>query len=218
MKSCLICDDHALVREALAGTVRLGWPGAASTEVGDFPSAWAAAAAGHDLILADLMMPGASPLAGIDGILKAAPATPVLVITGTEDDSLLLALLDRGVAGFAPKSASGSIIEAAMRLILAGGRYLPPRVADIAGARIASGSVAPMLDAAAGVVERLTDRQMDVLRLMAEGRSNKDIARLLDIAPSTIKSHMSQILVTLGTTNRTEAAMKARRLKLLPAP
>ena len=217
MKSCLICDDHALVREALAGTVRLGWPGAKTTDVGDFPSGWAAAAAGHDLILADLMMPGADPIAGIDGLLQAAPGTPVLVITGTEDDTLLLALLDHGVAGFAPKSASGAIIEAAMRLILAGGRYLPPRVADIASARLSGGGVMPA-PATENLPDRLTDRQLEVLRLMAQGRTNKDIARLLAIAPSTIKSHISQILVTLGTTNRTEAAMKARLLKLVSAP
>ena len=215
MKTCLVCDDHALVREALAGTVRLGWPGATVIEVGDFPSAWAAAADGPDLILADLMMPGAGPLAGIDGIISAAPASPVLVVTGTEDDALLLDLLDRGVAGFAPKTASGSIVEAAMRLILAGGRYLPTRLADIAGARIASGHISPLRDEAAMLADRLTERQKDVLRLIAEGRSNKDIARTLMLAPSTVKSHMTQILVTLGTANRTEAAMKARTLNLI---
>lgn len=214
MNTCLICDDHALVREALAGTVRLGWPGVEVTEVGDFPAAWAAASERPDLILADLMMPGARPLAGIDGIIAAAPATPLLVITGTEDDSLMLGLLDRGVAGFAPKTASGSIIEAAIRLILAGGRYLPVRLADIVASRIDCGAVDPARDDAAMQGDRLTDRQRDVLRLLGEGRSTKDIARALDLAPSTVKTHITQILMTLGTSNRTEAAMKARALNL----
>lgn len=67
MKSCLICDDHVLVREALAGTVRLGWPDVAITEAGDFPAAWAAAALRSDVAIVDLMMPGAGPVSGSGG-------------------------------------------------------------------------------------------------------------------------------------------------------
>ena len=215
MKSCLVCDDHSLVREALAGTVRIGWPGVAVDLAADFPEAWAKAAAAPDLIICDLVMPGAAPLAGIDAMIRAAPATPLLIVTGTEDDTLLLDLLDRGVAGFAPKSASGSIIEAAIRLILAGGRYLPARLADIATARVDSGSVPVIRDDAARLSERLTGRQIDVLRLMIKGHSNKEIARALDLAPSTIKSHLSQILTCLGAANRTDAAIKARLLDLV---
>jgi DNA-binding NarL/FixJ family response regulator len=215
MKTCLICDDHALMREALSGAVRMAWPQARITEVGDFPGAWAEAARGHDLCIADLMMPGAAPLAGIDGIIRAAPAMPVLIVTGTQDDALLLDLLDRGVAGFAPKSASGAIIEAALRLIAVGGRYLPPRLADIAASRIDTGHTPPQRDAGALVSERLTDRQMDVLRLVAEGRSNKEIARTLDLAPSTVKTHLANVLACLNATNRTDASVKARMLNLL---
>lgn len=215
MTSFLICDDHALVREALAGTVQMGWPGATVDLAGDFPSGWAKAAQSHDLIVCDLIMPGSAPLAGIDGMIRAAPDTPLLVVTGTEDDALLLDLLDRGVAGFAPKTASGSIIEAAMRLILAGGRYLPPRLAEIASARIDDGSVTAVRDDAARLAERLTDRQMEVLRLIAKGQSNKEIARALDLAPSTVKTHVAQVLACLGATNRTDAAIKARLLDLV---
>lgn len=212
MKSCLICDDHALVRDALAGMVRMGWPGTTILLADDFPGAWSLAEQAPDFILCDLVMPGAAPLAGIDGLLRVAPDTPLLVITGTEDDALLLDLLDRGVAGFAPKSASGQIIEAAIRLILAGGRYLPTRLADIAASRIATGTIAPVRDDAARLSERLTARQLDVLRLMVKGRPNKEIARALGMAPSTVKGHLSQILACLGADNRTDAAIKARLL------
>lgn len=216
MKSCLICDDHALVREALAGTVGMGWPEAVVDVAGDFPAAWAMAEAKHyDLIICDLIMPGSGPLAGIDGVVRAAPGTSLLVVTGTEDDALLLDLLDRGVAGFAPKSASGSIIEAAIRLILVGGRYLPPRLAEIASARIDDGSVPAIRDDVARLAERLTERQMDVLRLMAKGHSNKEIARQLQLAPSTVKTHLSQLLTHLGASNRTDASIKARMLDLV---
>lgn len=215
MKSCLVCDDHTLVREAIAGMVRMGWPGATVTMAGDFPIAWKLAATLPDLIICDLVMPGAAPLSGIDGVRRAAPETPLLVVTGTEDDALLLDLLDSGVAGFAPKSASTAIIEAAIRLILAGGRYLPSRLADLAKTRLDSGEKLAIRDDAARLSERLTGRQLDVLRLMSKGHSNKEIARMLDLAPSTVKSHLSQILASLSASNRTDAAIKARLLDLV---
>jgi DNA-binding NarL/FixJ family response regulator len=133
MKTCLICDDHAMMREALAGAVALGWPDAAVTEASDYPSAWRAAeSAAPDLIISDLIMPGSTPVEGVRRLAEAAPGAPILVVTGNEDDALLLALLKLGVAGFAPKTSKSAVIEAAIRLVLAGGRYLPPRLLDLA--------------------------------------------------------------------------------------
>jgi DNA-binding NarL/FixJ family response regulator len=212
MKACLICDDHALVREALTGTVRLGWPGAMVTTANDFPSAWAAAV-DHDCCIADLMMPGADPLNGIAGLRSAAPDMAILVVTGTEDDGLLLDLLDLGIAGFAPKSASGAIIEAALRLIDVGGRYLPPRLLDIAASRYTRPVVAVVSrPPAAGP---LSERQLMVLRLAADGRSNKEIAISLGLSSATIKSHLATIQAVLGARNRTDAAGRARALDLI---
>lgn len=214
MKTCLICDDHALVREALGGSIALGWPEAKIDLACDFIQAWEKARLEPELIICDLIMPGAAPLAGIDGILEAAPNALVLVVTGTEDDALLLDLLDKGVAGFTPKSASTALIEAAIRLILAGGRYLPPRLADIASARIEDGSVRPVRDDAAQIAERLSLRQMDVLKLVATGKSNKEIARVLNLAPSTVKTHLGYVMAALNASNRTDASIKARMLNL----
>ena len=214
MKACLICDDHALVREALSGSVRLGWPNARVTSVGDFPAAWAAAP-GHDCCIADLMMPGADPLAGIARLKRAAPEMAILVVTGTEDDRLLLDLLDLGIAGFAPKTASGAIIEAALRLVDAGGRYLPQRLADIAASRFAKQELVVQAARPASTAGVLSDRQLTVLRLAAGGRSNKEIAISLGLSPATIKTHLAMIQVFLGARNRTDAAARARALNLL---
>ena len=218
MKACLICDDHVLVREALSGTVRLGWPDAAVTAVGDFPAAWKAAP-GHDGCIADLIMPGADPVAGIAGLRRAAPDMAILVVTGTEDDGLLLELLDLGIAGFAPKTASGAIIDAALRLIAAGGRYLPARLIDIAASRFpkdSGPSLAPPPPALPATHDApLSDRQLAVLRLAANGRSNKEIALALGLSPATIKSHLATIQAVLGARNRTDAAGRARALHLL---
>jgi DNA-binding NarL/FixJ family response regulator len=201
----LICDDHAMLREALAGAVALGWPEAVITQCGDFPAAWAAAAAAPDLILCDLVMPGAAPIDGVRRLREIAPLAPILVVTGTEEDGLLVALFELGVAGFAPKTSKSALIDAAIRVVLAGGRYLPPRFLAITAPR---GVAAPP-------ASRLTTRQVDVLKLIAGGQSNKEIARDLDLSPATIKAHTAAALAALGAGNRAEAVFKAREAGLI---
>jgi len=212
MQTCLICDDHAMMREALAGAVAIGWPDAAVIQAADFPAAWTAAASARpDLILSDLVMPGAAPVEGVRRLREAAPGAPILVITGNEEDATLLALFDLGIAGFAPKTSKSAIIEAAIRLVLAGGRYLPPRIAELAAGRRGPS------EAPGGFVTgpRLTERQTDVLKLIATGQSNKEIARDLDLSPATIKAHAAAAIAALGAVNRTEAVIKARGLGLI---
>ncbi len=210
MKTCLICDDHAMMREALEGAVAIGWPEATVVQAVDYPSAWSAAMAAPDLIISDLAMPGASPIDGIRRLREAAPETPILVVTGNEDDEVLLALFRMGIAGFAPKTSKSAIIEAAIRLVLAGGRYLPPRIVELAaGAAPATPQFAP------STLARLTERQVDVLKLIALGQSNKEIARELDLSPATIKAHTAAAIAALGANNRTEAVMRAREMGLI---
>lgn len=211
MKTCLICDDHAMMREALAGAVAIGWPQAHVTQAPDFPAAWRAAEARPDLIISDLVMPGAGPVEGVRRLREAAPATPILVVTGNEEDQVLMALFDLGIAGFAPKTSKSAIIEAAVRLVLAGGRYLPPRIAEIAAGRATPGFAR---DAVLGG-PRLTERQGDVLKLTALGQSNKEIARELDLSPATVKAHIAAAIAALGAANRTEAVVKARQMGLI---
>lgn len=215
MKNCLICDDHVLVREALAGTVAMGWPKVKITQACDFPSAWAAAERPHELCIVDLIMPGAGPVEGVARLLEAAPGMPVLVVTGTQDDAVMLKLLDIGIAGFVSKSASSSIIDAAIRLVLAGGRYLPPRLAVIAATQIHRGAVEPVRDPIAMLAARLTSRQRQVLLLVADGRTTKEIGRVLDVAPSTVKTHLEQLMRALGASNRAEAVRAAYDVGLL---
>lgn len=199
MKSILVADDHALMRTALAGMISLSWPDARVDTVADFTHA-AAAAGARDLILCDLAMPDLAPLDGIRLVMAAAPATPIIIVTGQEDDAVLLALFAMGIAGFIPKTSDGMVFEAAVRLVVAGGRYLPPRLLALIAGRGAPPVAAPTL----------TNRQRDVLRLIVQGSSNKEIARTLALSPSTIKAHVAAVLEAMGVSNRTEAAYRAR--------
>ncbi len=202
--SCLICDDHAMMRAALSGTIVLMFPAATCHLAQDFAAAVAAARTHRpDLILCDLAMPGADPFNGVAALMTAAPDTPLLVITGSEDDALLLALLRHGVSGFLHKSSSAEVVEAAIALVVAGGRYLPPRLLALTAKPI-------VLPAPAGPATRLTERQQQILAMIASGLSNKQIARELALSPATVKTHVAALIAALDAGNRTEAVYRAR--------
>lgn len=208
MQSCLICDDHPLVLSGLVAMVASRWPDAGIEVAGDFPAAWAAAGAGPDLCLIDLEMPGAAPQQGVAGVLAVMQASRIIVVTGSHDDSLMLTLIADGIAGFVPKTATPAVMLAAIELVLAGGRYLPPRLAAFCGGTVSSAARPPAETGRAG----LTPRQVEVAGLVATGLSNKDIARRLAVSPATVKSHVAQVIAILGAGNRTDAAVKARSL------
>ena len=199
MQSCLIADDHALLRSAVAGLIANRWPNTRIEESVDFPSAWKAAERlkAPALIVVDLDMPGAKPRAGIAGVQAAAPDAHVIILTGLSDDRLLRDLLASGVVGFAHKNSSPEVLLAAFELVMAGGRYLPPRVAQL-------------LQNDDPISNALSPRQREVLSLLAKGHSNKEIAIALDVSPATVKTHVAQLLNAIGATNRTDAAARAR--------
>lgn len=205
MRSALICDDHAMMREAMAGLVAISWPDTTITRAADFPAAWSAMGCQPDLCICDLAMPGASPVDGIGELRIRSPATPILIVTGNEDDTLLLELFDMGVAGYVPKTARSVLIETAIRLVLSGERYLPARILELVSSGHGSASTK------ANGTPVLSRRQIDVLRLVAAGQSNKEIARAMVLSPSTIKAHLAAAMAVLGATNRTEAVVMAKR-------
>lgn len=207
MKSSLICDDHAMMREAMAGLVGVAWPEATITRAADFPSAWAAVHNAPDICICDLVMPGASPLEGIRGLRERAPDMPILVVTGSEEDELLLALFEMGIAGFVPKTARSAVIEAAITLVMAGERFIPARVLELVGDSSGHDAHTPSPAAAT-----LSMRQIAVLKFIAEGQSNKEVARSLALSPSTVKAHIAAAMAVLGAANRTEAVMLAKQI------
>jgi DNA-binding NarL/FixJ family response regulator len=207
MQRCLICDDHPMVLDAMSLTLAQRWPELAIDKAADFPEAQALAASGPDLILADLGMPGATPLEGIAAIRRAAPNVPVIVFTGMADDDLLLKLVALPVSGFVAKTETPAVVMAAIELVLAGGRHLPVRIAELALRRSGYNPI--------GNGARITARQHQVLQLLAAGRSNKEIAIALALSPATVKTHVAQSMAAVGAANRAEAAARAINLGLI---
>ena len=204
----LICDDHPMVRRSLGATVQRLWPDAELLDAGDFPTAWAMAERSPDFALVDLGMPGASPVDGVAQLLARAPAMRCLVVTGSDENATAAELAAIGVAGLVRKTATTTVIEAAAAMVARGGRYLPPHI--LAAQQRPAAEAAPI-----PVRQLLTDRQRDVLRLMATGLSNKAIAKELSIAPETVKKHAAQIFDQLGAANRADACMRGKALGLI---
>jgi DNA-binding NarL/FixJ family response regulator len=206
MTTCLICDDHPLVRTALADMLGRILPGAEILQARDFRQGMAIMAERQpDLCLTDLGMPGAGPLAGVQMLRAASPGTPLLVVSGSEDDDALRAVLGAGVAGFLDKTADLPVAAAAVQLVLSGGQYLPPRILSL----LAMAVPAHNDDRHPAI----SLRQAEVLDLVAQGMGNKDIARELDVAPSTVKTHLEQSMRRLGAENRMQAAQVWIRMR-----
>lgn len=198
----LIADDHWLFR---AGLIHLIAELAERVSVLEANSLEEAIAqidpvATPDLMLMDLMMPGMDAEgAGIRRLRKLAPDMPLVVLSAKNQASDVRQAIEAGALGFIPKSSSPEIMLHALRLVLSGGVYLPPEVM--------SGSSTPAAPEPAAAA--LTPRQREILALLAEGRTNKEMARQLGLSAGTVKVHVSQILRALGAANRTQAAAAA---------
>ncbi len=220
----LIADDHRLVIEAVKAKLsELG------TDI-EFVLAMsvdellAGASDDVDLAMIDLNMPGAEGQAHIDEIRRRHPAVPVIVLSGYEDPAVMRSALERGVLGFIPKAYSPEVMLSAVRLVLAGGVYVPPMMlASLPPGVVAGlphvGSAAPATSgggASSQTLEHLrnvlTERQVEVLQLLSQGKPNKLIGRALGISEGTVKIHLAAIFRALNVRNRTEAVVAAQTL------
>lgn len=203
----LIADDHPMVRDALARTVRELDATAEVLQAGDFEALLQLAlddrAGPPDLALLDLNMPGMNGTTGLRRLRAQRPTLPVVVASGQDDATTIRAVLAAGAAGFIPKSERAEVLLGALRLVLAGGVYVPARSLE-----------APALASPAAALALLTPRQRDVLRALSRGQPNKLIARELGLTEGTVKIHIAAILRALQARNRTEAVVRAQALGL----
>ena len=199
-----IADDHPLMRGALASAIAGVAPDAQFIEAECLESTLAmiGEAPAPDLLLMDLHMPGCEGLSGVRAVRTRAPHVPLAVVSADDDPAAVRAMLALGVSGFIPKTEPPAVIASAVRLILAGGVYVPPRLMT-GGAPPANVNGAP----ASG----LTGRQTDVVRLLARGLSNKAIARELGVSEGTVKVHLLAVFRALDVRNRTSAVLAAQR-------
>jgi DNA-binding NarL/FixJ family response regulator len=209
----LIVDDHVLIRDAMRAVLQdaLGrgeTPELLESASGEHATAVLGRHADLDLVLLDLNLPDGDGLDMLAEIRDAHPSVSVVVLSGREDRATMLTVLRHGAQGFIPKSATRDVMVGALRLVFSGGTYVPPE------ALAASATVpTPAAPAAQSPQELgLTERQIDVLALMMQGRSNKLICRALGLAETTVKNHVTAILKAMGAANRTEAAIRATEM------
>jgi len=194
----ILADDHPIMRSALASALAtLGAPRFVEASDAQGTLAMLDAHPDLDLLLVDLRMPGADGIETVRALRVRAPQVPVVVVSADEDRAHVAQLLALGVSGYVPKSDPPAVIVSAVRLVLAGGTYVPPRL--LAG------------DAPDDLRPELTPRQVDVLRLLAQGLPNKSIANALGVSEGTVKVHLIAVFRTLNVRNRTAAVLAAQR-------
>lgn len=216
----LIADDHPVVRDGLAAVLGTQDDFVVVGEAGNGAEAVEQAARLRpDVILLDLEMPemdGVAVLQRLAALHAAAqagvePGSRVIVFTAYDTDELIVAALRAGAQGYLLKGVPREQIFQAIRAVHAGGSLLQPVVASKLLRRASGETGAPAADRAA-TREALTPREQEVLRLLAQGKTNKEIAQALIISERTVKFHVRSVFARLGATNRTEAvALAAQR-------
>lgn len=206
----LIADDHPLFREALRQVVAEALPAATIQEAQDFDAARNALDCddGLDLILLDLNMPGMSGFASLMEMREADPATPIVIVSASEERDVIDRAFVVGAAGYIPKSLAKEEMVNAINTVMGGDIYRP-NTGDGHAEKTKASLTPDMMDR----VNTLTRRQRNVLSLIARGKPNKLIAYELDVTNTTVKAHVTAILRKLKVTSRTQAAILAREIE-----
>ena len=203
----LLADDHDLFRAGLGLVLHELGADTSLVQAANLTDAIHCAEAEPDLDLAllDLNMPAMNGAAGLQKFRAQFPDVPVVVVSGSDELSDVQQALGAGASGFIHKSTPPPVMLSALRLVLAGGVYVPLQAMQR--------EPAPLV-ATRTWASGLTSRQMEVLRLLAVGKPNKVIARELDLSEGTVKIHLSAIFRVLDVNNRTEAVLAAQHLSL----
>jgi DNA-binding NarL/FixJ family response regulator len=211
----LLVDDQKLMREGLRILLEL------ETDleiVGEAVEGQAALEAYADLqpdvVLMDVRMPGMDGVEATWRLRERWPEARIIILTTFDDDEYVFEGLRAGARGYLLKDVSGHDLAEAVRTVAAGGALIEPSVARRVVAEFAR--MAPPARASdAGLPEPLSDREQEILKLLAQGLSNREIADRLSLAQGTVKNYVTTILQKLGARDRTQAALRARELGLI---
>jgi len=199
----LLADDHAVVREGLRGLLEQQADMTIVAEAGDGPTALRQLVTETpDVIVLDMKMPGPTAVETIAEVKRLRPQTQVLVFTSYAEDSQVHDALTAGATGYLLKDALRDDLVRAVREVAAGRAWLHPQ---------AQRQMLDWMRRPPSLIDSLTARERSVLALLAEGLSNKQIARRLDLTEGTVKGYVSQVLDKLGVADRTQAALLAHR-------
>jgi two-component system, NarL family, response regulator NreC len=199
----LIVDDHAVVRSGLRRVLDAEPDLEAVGEAPDAERAiYAAIESRPDVILLDVMMPGKSGIEGMPALLRAVPAAKVLVLSMQDDPRYVREAFDAGASGYVLKEAADTEVVGAVRAVAAGQQYLHPTL----GARLVAADVEQRKRAQA---DPLSEREREVLRLLALGHTNQEIAKLLFISVRTAETHRAHIMQKLHLSTRAELVRHA---------
>jgi DNA-binding NarL/FixJ family response regulator len=209
----LIVDDQALVRQGIRSLLTLASELEVAGEADDGAGALAAIERERpDVVLLDLKMPRVDGLAVLRA-LHGRPASPaVLVLTTFDDTDLLLDAIRSGARGYLLKDVTLDQLLEAIRTLASGGTMFQPAITE----RVVRGlGSLPPLRGSLGPPSPLTERELEILRLLASGLSNREIARALALADGTVKNHVSNLMGKLGARDRTHAVLKGLELRLM---
>ena len=207
----LIADDHPLFRMALKQAVMLAFPQATVVEAENIDNLERLTESGAQFafILLDLHMPGAHGFSGLIFMRERYRTIPLIVVSASEEPTIIHKAMEYGANGFIPKSASIDTMVEAIERICVGERWLPTHVLP---------QTNPLLNQQnhdlAKAVASLTPQQFRVLGMLAEGQLNKQIAFDLNVSEATVKAHMTAIFRKLGVRNRTQAVIRLQELEM----
>jgi len=207
----LFADDHTLVREGIRPFLRELANDVEVLEANNLPGAEEQAKTGGklDLILLDLKMPGMNGFNGITKFAQSHPDVPIVILSGHYNRKDVIAALDYGVSGYIPKNIGGMAMVNALRLVLAGEKYLPSEAFSDTGTDEDESILNPGTNGNAKEVDpkfaTLTQRETEILAHLIEGQTNKEIARALELQEITVKIHVRNIYRKIGAQNRAQA-------------
>ncbi|NNM70230.1 MAG: response regulator transcription factor [Gallionella sp.] len=215
----LLVDDHSLFREGMRYVLQQLPDVGEIFEAGNYPDGLKQAELHPelDLALMDLNMPGSEGAISIKFFHQRFPHIPVVVVSGEDGRDKMEKVMSYGAMGFVCKSATAPVMLSALNLVLAGGVYVPPQMLEQQG--VLESSPPERMDKRSLNTNEygLTPRQMQVLGHLAEGLSNKQIARAVDLAEGTVKIHVAAVYQVLRVNSRMEAVRVAEQLGLIGA-
>ena len=215
----VVADDHDMVRESLSLYVKSAWSDSEVLKASDFITLRSTLESneGIDLIICDYVMPGMEGLSGVKTLFDSLNGKPLVMISGLAAMDDVIGALRIGASGFLFKTMSSSAIVMALRLVMVGEIYVPPAVLDMvpdnSSKTLSVQGEAENLQVSENLIfEKLTEREREILLLLTEGLTNKDIARRLKLQEITVKVHLKHVFRKLDVANRTQASNMALKL------